>query len=203
MALLRRLSILKKKRNTDLEGNHGQNEISTAVNGSDAHTPGKRVASPRLNGLDQSPYTNGNSIGSSRSRTKDADTRRSPSHKPVTVTPPPRPVSDMSPVTRKDIDDAFSQFAHLVHASQRPIPNQSGDGQYLEKDEPSGFWSDIRSMGMKDLVAVKHILEDKANGNPQDDRKMYMEEVIQVSLAFQRFTDKDVCLCVAACGIVA
>jgi hypothetical protein len=39
----------------------------------------------------------------------------------------------------------------------------------------------MRSLGVKDLKTVKHIMEDKASGKPQDDRKMHMEEVMQVS----------------------
>lgn len=204
MALLRRLSLLKKRRNTDLERDPVQDEDSAIVNGSDANTTEKLLgAYPSPNGLKQSPYANGKSIEKSLSRTKDFNTRRRSSGKLVTVTPPPKPAPDQSPVTRKDVDDAFSQFAHLVHASQRPIPNQSGDGQYLEKEEPSGFWSDIKSMGMKDLVAVRHILEDKASGKPQDDRKMHMEEVIQVSSTLHHPSEPDICLRVSACGSVA
>jgi linoleate 10R-lipoxygenase len=99
-------------------------------------------------------------------------------------------------VTRETVSETFVEYAQLIHASQRPLPNQSGDGQYLEKDEPSGFWADMKSLGIKgmdllryeeqmltlyaDLKTVRHILEDKANGLPQDDRKMHMEEIMQV-----------------------
>ena len=203
MALLRRLSILKKKKNTDLERDPLQDEDTVVVNGSNAHTTEKLRAYPSPNGLNQSPYTNGNSIEKSLSKTKDLNTRRRSSGKLVTVKPPPKSAPDQSPVTRKDVDDAFSQFAHLIHASQRPIPIQSGDGQYLEKEEPSGFWSDVRSMGMKDLVAVRHILEDKASGKPQDDRKMHMEEVIQVSLTLYLSSENKLCLSSPACGSAA
>ena len=88
---------------------------------------------------------------------------------------------DVAAATRADVASTFEQYAQLIHASQRPLPNQSGDGAYLEKDEPSGFWDDIRSLGIKDLKTVRHIMEDKASGKPQDDRKMHMEEVMQVS----------------------
>lgn len=33
-------------------------------------------------------------------------------------------------VERKDIDELFQEFAQLIHASKRPIPNQTGDGTY-------------------------------------------------------------------------
>jgi linoleate 10R-lipoxygenase len=60
--------------------------------------------------------------------------------------------------TRADITSTFEQYAQLIHASLRPLPNQSGDGAYLEKEEPSGLWNDIRSMGIKDMRTVKHIM---------------------------------------------
>ena len=41
----------------------------------------------------------------------------------------------------------------------------------------------MRSLGIKDLKTVMHIIEDKASGKPQDDRKMHMEEIMQVSNA--------------------
>lgn len=101
-------------------------------------------------------------------------------------------------ITRETVSDTFAEYAQLIHASQRPLPNQSGDGQYLEKDEPSGFWTDMKSLGIKgmailhykkraltstpDLKTVRHILEDKAGGFPQDDRKMHMEEIMQVCI---------------------
>ena len=52
-------------------------------------------------------------------------------------------------ITRETISETFADYAQLIHASQRPLPNQSGNGQYLEKDEPSGFWADMRSLGIK------------------------------------------------------
>ena len=91
------------------------------------------------------------------------------------------PHEDVHAANRADVTSTFEQYAQLIHASQRPLPNQSGDGAYLEKDEPSGFWSDMRSLGIKDLKTVRHIMEDKASGKPQDDRKMHMEEIMQVS----------------------
>jgi linoleate 10R-lipoxygenase len=85
--------------------------------------------------------------------------------------------------THEDVQDTFEQYAQLIHAAQRPLPNQSGNGAYLEKEEPTGFWADIKSLGLKDLRTVRHIMEDKAAGKPQDDRQMHMEEIIQVSIS--------------------
>jgi hypothetical protein len=68
------------------------------------------------------------------------------------------PTEDVHAATRADVASTFEQYAQLTHASRRPLPNQSGDGAYLEKDEPSSFWSDMRSIGIKDLKTVKHIM---------------------------------------------
>ena len=82
--------------------------------------------------------------------------------------------------TREDVQSTFEQYAQLIHASRRPLPDQSGDGAYLEKEESSGFWTDLKALGLKDVQTIRHIMEDKAAGKPQDDKKMHMEEVIQV-----------------------
>lgn len=33
-------------------------------------------------------------------------------------------------VERKDVEEMFQEFAQLIHASRRPLPNQNGDGTY-------------------------------------------------------------------------
>lgn len=47
---------------------------------------------------------------------------------------------DVSAVTRADVASTFEEFAQLIHASCRPLPNQSGDGAYLEKVKPRSKW---------------------------------------------------------------
>jgi linoleate 10R-lipoxygenase len=37
--------------------------------------------------------------------------------------------------SRSEAESSFTQFAHLVHAAQRPLPNQSGDGTYMEEKQ--------------------------------------------------------------------
>jgi hypothetical protein len=89
------------------------------------------------------------------------------------------------PATRQNVEQVFEEFAQLIHSSRRPLPSQMGDGIYIEKDEPSGFFADLRNLTLKDVKTVRHILEDKASGKPQDDRKMHMEEIMQVSTTTQ------------------
>jgi hypothetical protein len=92
------------------------------------------------------------------------------------------------PATRQTVEQVFEEFAQLIHSSRRPLPSQTGDGTYIEKDEPSGLFADLRNLSLKDIKTVRHIMEDKASGKPQDDRKMHMEEIIQVSTMCSRLT---------------
>ncbi len=85
--------------------------------------------------------------------------------------------------TREDVASVFEEYAQLIHASLKPLPTQSGDGAYLDKEEHTGILTDLRSLGLKDVKTVKHIMEDKASGKPQDDRKYHMEEIMQLVAA--------------------
>lgn len=74
-----------------------------------------------------------------------------------TFQPPPEDNSEAPDptVTRETVSDTFAEYAQLIHASRRPLPNQSGDGQYLEKEEPSGFWADMKSLGIKGMDLLR------------------------------------------------
>jgi hypothetical protein len=60
---------------------------------------------------------------------------------------------DVAAVTRAEVANTFEEFAQLIHASCRPLPNQSGDGAYLEKVKPdlngytTGLYTDICTGG--------------------------------------------------------
>lgn len=130
--------------------------------------------------------TNGTKLGNSLEKTKVVN-KRHPSYSAEQHENPASKSGDdknTAAATRKDVEGAFEQFAQLIHASRRPLPSQSGDGSYLTEEKQSGFWDDIKHMGLKDVEAniktVRHLLEDKASGKPQDDRKMHMEEIMQV-----------------------
>ena len=87
---------------------------------------------------------------------------------------------------RAEVESTFEQLAQLIHASQRPLPTQTGDGAYLDKAESTGLWDDLKAMGLKDVKTINDIMQDKASGLPQDDKKMHMEEIMQASLLFLR-----------------
>lgn len=82
---------------------------------------------------------------------------------------------------REEVSNVFKDFAQLIHASRRPLPNQSGDGSYLDHEEPTGLMTDLRSMGFKDLKTLKDVMAVKASGQRADDKTYLMERVIQVA----------------------
>lgn len=84
--------------------------------------------------------------------------------------------------SRAEVESSFTAFAQLIHAAQRPLPNQTGDGTYIEeKQQHSGLWADLRSLGFKDAKTLTEVMKNTATGALVDDRGMLMERVIQVS----------------------
>ncbi|EXJ92751.1 prostaglandin-endoperoxide synthase 1 [Capronia epimyces CBS 606.96] len=175
MPLLRRLSSKFKSHKTAKPDRNGVDGALTAVH---------EKASPIVNGDHTSdPQTAGSSLGQSLEKTKHVQPLSS--YSPASAEPPPEPAvnGDNAPATRKDVEKIFHEFAQLIHASRRPLPSQSGDGQYLDKEEPTGFLSDLPHLRLKDVKAATHIVEDALSGKPVDDRKMHMEEVMQLVAA--------------------
>jgi linoleate 10R-lipoxygenase len=81
---------------------------------------------------------------------------------------------------RANVESSFQKFAQLIHASNRPLPTQSGDGTYIEHTEPSGLMQDLRSIGFKDVGTLLQVMKSKTSGQLQDDKTYLMEYVIQV-----------------------
>lgn len=71
-------------------------------------------------------------------------------------------------VTQGDVQGNFEKFAHLLHASNRPLPTQSGDGAYLEEGQPSSFMQDLRTFGYKDYNTMLQVMKGKATGELQE-----------------------------------
>ncbi|OJJ00294.1 hypothetical protein ASPVEDRAFT_27035 [Aspergillus versicolor CBS 583.65] len=122
---------------------------------------------PKANGTAQSngaaPAANGNSKRQSK------------------VPAPRRPSSDSgNSAESEDTAAVFEKFAQVLHASSRPIPHQGGEAAYLEKEHPSGFFSDLKSLGLKDFSSLKDVIKTKINGELTDDKTMIMERVIQI-----------------------
>jgi hypothetical protein len=92
------------------------------------------------------------------------------------------PVSPDHSAKREDISTVFQQFAQVIHASQRPLPTQTGDGSYVEESVPSGLWQDIKSLGFKDADTLLEFLKAKKSRGPIDDKTYITERVIRVSV---------------------
>lgn len=71
-------------------------------------------------------------------------------------------------VTQGDVQSNFQKFAHLLHASNRPLPTQSGDAAYLEEGHPSSFLQDLRTFGYKDYNTMMQVMKGKATGELQE-----------------------------------
>lgn len=61
----------------------------------------------------------------------------------------------------------------------RPLPEQTGSGEYIDEGEvkPSK-WQELRTIGLKDIKTLK---DQISNGKkPVDDNTMLMERVLQL-----------------------
>lgn len=81
--------------------------------------------------------------------------------------------------TRKDVDDTFSKFASLIHASNRPIPNRYGDGRDHDADEVkrTGLRQDIKALRKggflgESLKTIRMYLAHAREGGAVDDKTM-------------------------------
>jgi hypothetical protein len=90
---------------------------------------------------------------------------------------------------RNEISSGFKEWAALISAARRPLPDQTGDGTYLEPDlsDPDllqtlkGDLKDFSSLGITDLATLLEVLEKNKSGATWDDSKYLMEKLIQVS----------------------
>ena len=124
---------------------------------------------------DKKPEINGSSNGTADVKTVMNGRKSSYAPKPKKEEP-----VDHS-ANRQEVESSFAKLAQLIHASQRPLPTQSGDGAYLDHAEPSGLFSDLKTFGFKDVNTLMQVMRSKATGELQDDKTMMMEHVIQVN----------------------
>jgi linoleate 10R-lipoxygenase len=92
------------------------------------------------------------------------------------------PVSPDHSAKREDIGNVFKQYAQLIHASQRPLPTQTGDGTYIDQTVPTGLWQDLKNLGFKDVNTLLELMKNKMDGKMTDDKTYLMERVIQVGV---------------------
>lgn len=86
--------------------------------------------------------------------------------------------------TRDTVESTFEKYSQIIHASQTPLPRQTGDSASLENDTTSGLFGDIKSFGFRDIGTLKDLIKSKASGELVDDKTMLMERIIQVCALF-------------------
>lgn len=153
--MLRRLSTrFGKSKKDEVNGVKGTNGVTNGAGTNGTHTNGASAGKP-------APEKRNNSLvfGSKKPKSQSVDHTAS----------------------RGDVQSSFEQFAHLIHASERPLPTQTGDGSYLDHKEPSGLMADVKALGFKDVRTLMDVMKNKATGELQDDKTYLMEHTIQVS----------------------
>ncbi|KAE8373908.1 heme peroxidase [Aspergillus bertholletiae] len=78
-----------------------------------------------------------------------------------------------------DGTSVFDKYAQVLHASQSPLPNQTGDGCTFEQHHGS-LMQDFQSLHYEDLATAKELVKTKAKGEHVDDKTMLMERVIKL-----------------------
>lgn len=116
-------------------------------------------------------YSNGASNGVSKGKTA----------KYATQAKPPPPVAKP---TRAAVDSTFEQFANLLHASNRPLPNRFGDGQDQRPPEvkQTGVLTDIKTLRRggffwESVGTLWTLLKQKKKGGPVDDKTMIVSNL--------------------------
>lgn len=132
------------------------------------------------NGTHAGESTNGNASAAINGNNKPILEKRGSSILPL-KSHRKTPGADHS-ASRSDVDTSFEQFAQLIHASQRPLPTQGGEGSYIDHAEPSSLMQDVKALGFKDAKTLMDVMKTKAAGELQDDKTYIMERTIQVSL---------------------
>lgn len=76
---------------------------------------------------------------------------------PDTIKPPPGPLPPLAKAVdhgrlkanREGITSALDQFAQSIHAPQRPLPTQVGNGTYSVRKRETGLRLDLKYIGWK------------------------------------------------------
>ena len=92
---------------------------------------------------------------------------------------------------RSKLDKGFVQLAQLISAERKPLPNQTGDGTYLDYKEDSpdlmqkinAGLKDVSHLGITDVTTLLEVLKKEKTGELWDDKQYLMEKLILVCLA--------------------
>ncbi|QDS73559.1 hypothetical protein FKW77_001022 [Venturia effusa] len=90
---------------------------------------------------------------------------------------------------RHGLGKDFQQMAGLISAARRPLPDQSGDGTYLDDkpispdvmDRVNGALGDLSHLGIKDVETLLKVVKLGKSGEPWQDKEYLMEHLIQTA----------------------
>jgi cytochrome P450 len=93
---------------------------------------------------------------------------------------------------REKIGSEFKRIAELISASRRPLPDQTGDGTYLDltPDTPEiikkveGTLNDLRHLGITDVTTLLEVQSKQKSGELWNDKDYLMEKLIRTAVAF-------------------
>lgn len=78
------------------------------------------------------------------------------------------------------IEGAFTGIKELIHAALQPLPNETGDGSYIEEKVPAHLFKNLHDMGFDGINTLTETLKADMAGDPTDDRTYLMEHVVKV-----------------------
>jgi linoleate 8R-lipoxygenase/9,12-octadecadienoate 8-hydroperoxide 8R-isomerase len=92
---------------------------------------------------------------------------------------------------RDGLGKEFRQMAGLISAARRPLPDQTGDGTYLDDkpispsimDKVNGALGDVSHLGIKDVQTLLKVAKLGKDGAPWEDKEYLMEHLIQTAAA--------------------
>lgn len=71
--------------------------------------------------------------------------------------PKKKPAAKKVRADRQGITEVFEQFGQLLHASNRPVPTQNGDGTYNDQKKRTGLKQDLKVLRWKgECGAARH-----------------------------------------------
>ncbi|KAF2460437.1 heme peroxidase [Lineolata rhizophorae] len=103
---------------------------------------------------------------------------------------PPEPASPSQlDEIRSEVDGKFKALVGLINAMKRPVPNETGDGTELDKEDyhtdvkdvVSNSLSDLAHLGISDIGTLIKLQRNKMTGDLVDDKTYLMEGLIKVA----------------------
>lgn len=102
-----------------------------------------------------------------------------------------KPKTELEQLRAKFGND-FTRAAELIGASRRPLPDQTGDGSYLDLKEDSpellkkvgATLKDLSHLGITDIKTLLEVQGKQKSGSAWDDKGYLMEKLIRTAVAF-------------------